>query len=61
MSAGGVEKDVVFVDAGDVNDAIDAGYREKYRRYASYVPPMLTEQARTTTLGLVPRDARGGL
>src|SRR5215216_3488380 len=43
VSAGGAEKDVDFVDAGeDVNDAIDAAYRTKYGRYAeSYVEPMI--------------------
>ena len=35
VSAGGAEKDVDFVDAGeDVNDAIDAAYRTKDGRYA---------------------------
>jgi hypothetical protein len=57
ISAGGVEKDVAFVDASaEVNDAVDDGYREKYARYASYVPPMIAEQARATTLRLVPQD-----
>ena len=43
-------------DAG-VNDAVDAAYRTKYRRYAdSYVPPMLSPDARATTLKLVPRS-----
>src|SRR5512143_1494627 len=32
--AGGVEKDVTFVDAApDLNDQIDAEYRTKYRSY----------------------------
>lgn len=58
IRAGGVEKDVTFVDADDtLNDAIDAAYRTKYRRYAdSYVPPMLSPDARATTLKLVPRS-----
>jgi hypothetical protein len=44
------------VDAADaVNDALDAAYRTKYRRFASYVPPMLSPQARAATLRLVPR------
>lgn len=43
----------------DVNDAIDAAYRTKYGRYASYVRPMISPEARATTLKLVPRD-RGG-
>jgi hypothetical protein len=59
IRAGGVDKDVTFVDADpDINDAIDAAYRSKYRRYAgSYVPPMLSPDARATTLKLVPHAA----
>ena len=35
IRAGGVEKDVTFVDADrGIDDAIDAAYRTKYRRYA---------------------------
>ena len=57
ISAGGVEKDVRFVEAGDdVNDAVDGAYRSKYSRYAaSYVEPMVRPEARATTLRLVPR------
>lgn len=57
--AGGVEKDVTFIeaDAGDdVNDQIDTAYRAKYRRYAaSIVNTTLTPQARAATLKLTPR------
>lgn len=56
--AGGVEKDVTFVEETDpdLNDQIDAAYRAKYRRYAgTYVPPMLAPTARAATLKLVPR------
>ena len=38
-----------------MNDAVDAAYRDKYARYPSYVEPMVTAQARATTLRLVPR------
>jgi hypothetical protein len=56
VRAGGVEKHVALVDAGeDVNDAVDAGYRAKYGRYPSYVEPMVRAEARATTLKLVPR------
>ena len=58
IEAGGVAKDVCFVDAGtdDANDAIDAAYRTKYRQYAkTYLPPMLTADVRATTIKLVPR------
>jgi hypothetical protein len=60
ISAGGVEHDVEFAEADDaVNDAVDAGYRDKYARYPSYVEPMVTAQASATTLRLVPRAEAG--
>lgn len=60
VSAGGVERDVAFEEAGeDVDDAVDAAYRLKYARYPGYVLPMVSDQARATTLKLVPRDANG--
>jgi hypothetical protein len=47
---------VRFVEARDVKDEIDAAYRRKYRRYdASYVDAVVSSQARTTTIRLVPR------
>ena len=57
IRAGSVEKDVTFVEEADpaINDQIDAAYRARYRRYASYVPPMISLEARATTLKLVPR------
>jgi hypothetical protein len=57
LRAGGVEKDVAFVPEPDpaLNDQIDAAYRRKYRRYPSYVAPMVSPRARATTLRLVPR------
>ncbi len=59
ISAGGVEKDVTFVDADPgLNDRIDAAYRDKYRRYsANIVGSILTPQARSGTIKLVPRAA----
>jgi hypothetical protein len=58
IRAGGVEKDVTFVEADpDVEDRIDAAYRTKYRRYAaSIVDHTVTPQARSATLELVPRS-----
>jgi hypothetical protein len=55
ISAGGIDKDVRFIEAGDdVNDAVDNAYRSKYRRYAdSYVEPMVRPEARATTIRLV--------
>jgi hypothetical protein len=60
IRAGGIEKDVIFVEETDpsTNDQIDAAYRTKYRRYASYVPPMISPEARATTLKLVPHSTR---
>jgi hypothetical protein len=57
IRAGGVDQDVTFVEATDevTNDALDAAYRAKYRRYPTYVSPMVTDEARATTLRLVPR------
>ena len=60
VSAGGVSKDVALLAAGDeVNDAVDAAFREKYGRYAGYLEPMVAPQARATTLRLVPRSEGG--
>lgn len=46
---------VRFVPIADVlvNDAIDAGYRSKYRTMMQYVSPMIGADARATTLQLV--------
>jgi hypothetical protein len=60
ISAGGVDRDVALLAADEgVNDAVDAGYRAKYGRYASYVAPMLAAPARATTLALAPREGSG--
>jgi hypothetical protein len=58
IRAGGVEKDVTFVEAdADLEARIDDAYREKYRRYAkSIVDTTLTPQARSAALKLVPRE-----
>lgn len=55
--AGGVEKDVTFVEENDpgINDKIDAAYLSKYRRYPQYVAPMVTPEVRAATIKLVPR------
>jgi hypothetical protein len=59
IRAGGVEKDVSFVDASadaTLNDQIDTAYRTKYRQYEdSYVKPMVTREVRSTTIKLVPK------
>ncbi len=57
VEAGGVARDVTFVDADPaVADALDAAYRSKYRRFdASIVGTVVSPQARAATLKLVPR------
>jgi hypothetical protein len=57
IRAGGVDKDVTFVEETDpgINDQIDAAYHTKYRRYPQYVAPLVTAEARSTTIKLVPR------
>jgi len=59
ISAGAVERDVTIEDADDaVLDAVDAGYRAKYGRYASIVDTITDAEHRATTLRLVPREKR---
>ena len=55
--AGGVQEEVTFVDADhDTDDEVDAAYRAKYLRYAgSILDSVLTPEARSSTLKLVPR------
>ena len=68
IRAGGVEKDVTFVDVVEadhsIHDQIDAAYRTKYRRHsARYVDPMVAPEAQSATIKLVPRStshATGG-
>src|SRR2546429_7606696 len=52
IRAGGVEKDVTFVEAdGDIEGRIDEAYREKYRRYAkNIIDSVLTRAAKSATL-----------
>jgi hypothetical protein len=58
ISSGGVERDVTFVDADDdIDDRIDDAYRTKYGRYAAnIVGSVLTAEARSATIKLVPRS-----
>jgi hypothetical protein len=60
ISAGGVTKDVAFVDVSDdevLNKEIDAAYQSKYRRHgAMYVDHMVAPKARETTLELTPSE-----
>jgi hypothetical protein len=59
ISAGGVTKDITFLDAHDeLEERIDDAYRSKYRRYSpSIVGSVLTPHARSTTLKLTPRTS----
>lgn len=57
IRTGGVDKDVLLVETDDMNDEIDAVYRAKYHRYAeSIVGSIVSPEARTATLKLVPRS-----
>ena len=59
IRAGGVDKDVAFVDADhSIDDQIDAAYRSKYRRYAKSITDSINSPgARSTTTKLVPRSS----
>jgi hypothetical protein len=58
IRAGGVDKDVTFVEVSDanLNDQIDSAYASKYRRYASIIPSINSPTARSATIKLVPRN-----
>jgi hypothetical protein len=59
IRAGGVDKDVTFVEEPDsnINDQIDAAYATKYRRYAaSIINSINSPTARAATIKLVPRS-----
>jgi hypothetical protein len=60
IQCGGVDEDVTLVSieaADDVNAAIDAAHRAKYRRYpASFVDAVLTPEAKSATIKLQPRS-----
>ena len=58
IRAGGVDKDVTFVEEPDsnLNDQIDTAYATKYRRYAaSIISHINGSEARAATIKLVPR------
>jgi hypothetical protein len=57
--AGGVEADVRLEDAdADALDLVDEAYREKYGRHSTIVDGITNDQARATTLRLIPDQAR---
>ena len=58
IRAGGVDKDVTFVEEADPNisEQIDSAYRTKYRRYAAnIINTTLSPEARSATIKLLPR------
>jgi len=58
IQAGGVDKDVTFVEVSDPDmlEQINAAYRTKYRRYAaSIISSIISPEARSATIKLVPR------
>lgn len=57
VRAGNLERDVAFAAETDpdINDQIDAAYHVKYQRYPGYVSPMISPEARATTLKIVPQ------
>jgi hypothetical protein len=57
IQAGGVEKDVTFVEEPDleINKRIDAAYAAKYRRYPSSVEHINSPAARMATIKLALR------
>ena len=59
IRAGGVQQDITFVEADhNIDDEIDAAYRDKYRRYTGRVlDSVLTPEARSSTMKMVPRSA----
>jgi hypothetical protein len=57
IRAGGVDKDVTFTEADpDLNDQVDAAYRDKYRRYGErIIGGVVNPETRAATIKLVPR------
>lgn len=55
LVAGGAAYDVIFREAAEADlQTVDAGYREKYGRYASIVDHLLTDGPRAATLEAFP-------
>lgn len=55
IHAGSAEKDVSFEEVDGPQEAIDAAYWDKYRRYPGIVPSIVKPKAQAATLRLVPR------
>lgn len=60
ISSGGITKSVTFIEAYNddgLNNKIDVAYRTKYQKYSNaYIDPMITSQARSTTIKISPRE-----
>jgi hypothetical protein len=55
IGANGIDKEVAFVDAPhEIDDELDAAYRAKYASSPSGVDEIVSPQARSATLELVP-------
>ncbi len=61
IQAGGIDKDVTLVEVdaeNSINEQLDAAYRTKYRRYAaSIIKRIVSPEARSATIKLVPRPS----
>lgn len=58
IQAGGVDRDVLFVETDELKDELEAAYRTKYGHYpAAYVDPMANAAAQAATIELVPRKS----
>jgi len=56
IRAGGLDNDVTFAKADpDINDQVDAAYRDNYRRYGpNIIGGVVNPEARAATIKLVP-------
>ncbi|AXK45691.1 DUF2255 family protein [Brachybacterium saurashtrense] len=55
ITAGGLDTEVAFTPvAGQLDDAIDAAYSQKYAG-SPYLPPMIAERTRAATVRVDPR------
>jgi hypothetical protein len=58
ITAAGMTKEVTFEKAeGSINERIDDAYRTKYKG-SPYLAPMISEQARSATVRVAPRDIK---
>lgn len=56
VTVAGLTKEVTYEPVeGPINDQIDEAYEEKYNG-SPYLPPMISERARSATVKVTPRD-----